>query len=119
MLVPASIDEIAKLHDDEISVVRFPDNPRKPRREDYKSHADYGKALDEYELLVTQHRVDVRLLQQKIYEIDAKYEEMAFEYLDIKDHPKRGVAWRMAWEDRHSEGFRSVLNRLEYLTELM
>lgn len=119
MPVPASIDEIAKLHDTEILWINFPANPKMPRREDFNSHADYGKALDEYESIKTQQRTTTKELQRKIYEIDAKYEAMVFEYLGINDHPKRGAAWSIAWQDRHSEGFRAVAMRLEELVEIM
>ena len=119
MPYPIDIDEIARFHGEEVGAVRFPDSPTKPRRDNYNSHADYGKALDEYEVLVTESRITNREFQQKIYAIDKRYKEMVFGYLGIEDHPKRDKAWSIAWEDCHSEGFRAVAYKLDELSEIM
>jgi hypothetical protein len=61
---------------------------------------------------------------RSLYETDERnklelFKKDALEETDLTDHPKKDMAYRMAWERGHSSGLESVVNELYELTELL
>ncbi len=114
-----NIYEMATKYDEQQRGLPYPQKPQKPAEKDYKSHTDYGAALDLWEEDKKQWMKRVEEYRETCGNIYEKFKDELLTMLEIKDNPKAEKLWSMAWENGHSNGYYSVAQEAEELAELL
>ena len=128
-----SIDIYSKI---ENGYYEYPSKPKKPDAKCVNGHkfnsflSNFEKipkfcsecgipVRDDYITKIEAWKREVSEWVKKCREIDEMFKNDLFEYLNIKDNPKRNKLFNLAWEYGHSDGLRLVVNYAEELSELL
>ena len=111
--------EIAKYFDEKHLSIAYPVKPSQPSRKDYKSNAEYGKALDDWETAVAEWREKHKQYSAEGRAINEQFKAAVLEYLELTNHPKSEKFWAIVWERGHSGGYSEIVIEAEELAELL
>lgn len=111
--------EIAKYFDEKHLSIAYPVKPLQPSKKDYKSNAEYGKALDEWEVAVVEWREKNKQYRAEGGVINAQFKAAVLEYFELTNHPKAEKFWEIVWERGHSGGYSEIIIEAEDLAELL
>lgn len=109
----------------EYEYIRKPNIPEKPLRQNYSSHTEYGKAMDEWENLLSVYREECETVDDKNRKNLKKIKE-SFKTDLVED---LGWGWMTeaqlnkvldyAWEEGHSGGFGNVYSVASGLDDIL
>ena len=111
--------EIAKKYEDTQRSIVYPSKPVKPSQKDYAHTADFGVALDMWEVDKSRWLLLVDNYRAVNSRINQSFKAALFDALKISNHPKREKLWEMAWERGHAHGFYEIAQEAERLAELL
>jgi len=110
---------IAKRHEETARALLYPTKPQKPAEKDYKSHSDYGQALDQWEADQSQWLKMVDEYHSANGKVNQSFQAEILATLGIANHPKASKLWEMAYERGHSGGYYEIAQEAERLAELL
>jgi len=99
-----------------------PTHPVKPRLPRQHTSADaeiYAEELVVYETQLDDYRGDIINYRTHEDGLFKQFKKDSIQYCGLRDHPKAEQAFNKAWNDRHSDGYCSVVQELEELADLM
>jgi len=111
--------EIVKYFEEKQLCVTYPHKTNKPLRADYKSHAEYGEAMDTWELSVVEWRENHKKYNDEIRKINDAFKSAVLDYLELSNHPKADKFWELVWDRGHSGGYSDIVIEAETLAELL
>ena len=111
--------EIAQYFDEKHISIAYPVKPSQPSKKDYKSHAEYGVAMDAWEAGVAEWREKHKQYSEAGRAINEQFKAAVLEYLELTDHPKAEKFWAIVWERGHSGGYSEIVIEAEELAELL
>ncbi len=111
--------ELAKYFDEKHLSIAYPVKPPQPSRKDYKSHAEYGVAMDAWETGVAEWREKHKQYNAEGRAINEAFKAALLDYLELTNHQKVEKFWEIVWERGHSGGYNEIVIEAETLAELL
>lgn len=99
--------------------IPYPERPKRPVREDFPSHTAYGKAMDEWEELLVQHKAALEAHSAAERAVEEEFKQAIAKEFGLEGHPKFEQMYAIAYEQGHSDGLDSVYWRCEVLASLL
>jgi hypothetical protein len=97
----------------------YPEMPKAPKREDYKTGREYGRAVGDYEDAKEAVTAQRRAWEDGQTEAEQWFKTELARALRLEGHPKFDALYRIAWQEGHSSGFSEVANYADTLAELL
>jgi hypothetical protein len=110
---------LAEEYDKKARDITYPERPKKPARENFSSHADYGAALDIWEREREQYKERERAYREEQGRVMAEFRAAVAAELGLTGHPKFDALYDIAWSHGHSSGFSEVYYWCDELAPLI
>lgn len=111
--------EVAKEAEERARSFPYPEMPKPPNREGYKTGREYGKAVGDYEEAKAAMRIARTAWNTGQAEAEEWFKAELAKILRLEGHPKFDALYRIAWQEGHSSGFSEVANYADTLAELL
>jgi hypothetical protein len=114
------IYEVAREAERQTNLLIYPTRPAKPKRSDFTTNQEWGKALDYWEKTEYPRFVSAKQEYDKQEkEVTAKFEESLADFCGVLNHPKRAQIFEFAWSEGHSSGYSEVATWYDRIVELI
>lgn len=111
--------DIATKYNKKHAELKYPDEPRKPRREDFVNNSTHGKALDEWETLREDYRAATLAYSRAQDALTHEFKMALAKEYGVTKHPKLERCFSLAWEHGHSSGYSEVANYFDSFVSLI